>query len=457
MSCPWSQDMAEIGHIHLDAVGGIAGDMFVAAMLDALPHLKERVFSDLAAVLPPTCGTPSLTNGTSSAIGVLRFSLMPPGVQQVVSDHSHDHDHHHPGHSHGHRHDHGHHHHHDHSHDHSHGHDHGHSHDEGTPECIETFRKLVERIRSCVLSGGTADVAEAILTRLAEAESLVHQVPLDEVHFHELADWDSLMDVVAAASILAAIGNDVAWSVSDLPCGKGLVRTAHGLLPVPVPAVTELLKGFDWRADGIGGERVTPTGAAILAHLIVPPSVFQGRQKLLSAGTGAGTRSLPGMPNILRALVFAKQTGEGACDDEIVVVEFDVDDMTGEEVALAADRLRAAEGVLDLTVGSRFGKKGRPATDFRLMVRATVFDRIRTLCFSETSTIGLRYRKETRVCLSRSVETVSVDGQSLRRKRTIHADGTQSFKTESDDLTAIPGLIARRARKISGETSDGSN
>ena len=129
------------------------------------------------------------------------------------------------------------------------------------------FPEIARLISSAKLHPGTADQAIAILRRLAEAESRMHRVPVDEVHFHEIADWDSLMDVVAAGSIAAALAQ-CSWSVSDLPRGDGLVRTRHGLLPIPAPATVELLRGFRWRDDGVGGERVTPTGAAIVAHLV---------------------------------------------------------------------------------------------------------------------------------------------------------------------------------------------
>ena len=392
-------------HVHLDAVGGVAGDMFVAALLDARPDLQARVFADLAAVIPPNVGRPTLTEGLSGSIAVRRFGLASAESSKPAAGHG--------------------------------------------ARCSE----LTERIAAASLHPGTAEQAIGILRRLAEAESRLHRVPVEEVHFHELADWDSLMDVVAAGSIAAALA-PCGWSVSELPRGHGLVKTQHGMLPVPAPATAELLRDFRWRDDGIGGERVTPTGAAILVQLVnaeAPPST---NNVLKQVGIGAGTREIAGLPNVLRVLVFstdgAQPEARGERDD-VIVLSFDIDDMTGEEVGIAADRLRAADGVLDLTLGSRQGKKGRPMVDFRLLIRPQALAAVSRLCFLETSTIGLRWRHEQRLCLSRGSETVQADGTSLRRKRSALPDGTTALKVESDDLARFDGLIRRRGVKAGGE------
>jgi uncharacterized protein (TIGR00299 family) protein len=388
-------------HIHLDVVGGIAGDMFVAALTDAMPELRRRVLDDVAAVLPPAAGTAHFMEGTSAGLTVLRFGL--------EGHHHHDaDDHHHDG--------------------------------------SGSYRHMVELIRSAPLAEGTADHAVAILTILAEAEAFIHGVPLGDVHFHEIGDWDSLMDVVASGSIIAAL--DATWSMSDLPLGGGRVRTAHGLLPVPAPATARILDGFEWRDDGVGGERVTPTGAAILRHLAAGATRSGG--KLTGAGMGAGTRDLPGMPNVLRALVFetAASTGRPGEAQTVAVLSFDIDDMTGEEIGIAADRLRAADGVLDVALASLSGKKGRPLTEFRLLVRPEALEAVQRLCFIETSTIGLRWRAEQRSTLERSADQ---SGSDIRVKRVDRPGGAATAKAESDDLTSIDSLAGRRAAKSEAE------
>lgn len=395
-------------HIRLDAVGGIAGDMFVAALLDAFPDLRGRVLADARAVLPPEAGAPVLDEAVSGGLSALRFGLGPaPGPC--------GHDHHHHHHS-----------------------------DSGT------FRSIVRRIEAAPLSDGTAAHAIGILRVLAEAEARMHRVPVEDVHFHEIADWDSVMDVVAAGSVVAAL-EGACWSVSDVPRGGGMVRTQHGLLPVPAPATAAILTGFRWRDDGIGGERVTPTGAAILRHLIGDRGADRDQPAegvLTAVGTGAGTRALPGLPNVLRALVFREADAAGT--ETVAVLSFDIDDMTGEELGVAADRLRAADGVLDLTMGTRIGKKGRPLHDLRLLVRADALESVRDLCFRETATIGMRWRMERRAVLPRTAALAAVDGQCVRVKR-VERPGGGGAKAESDDLAGLGGLAERRRVKRRAE------
>jgi len=222
------------------------------------------------------------------------------------------------------------------------------------------------------------------------------------------------------------------------------------MLPVPAPATAALLTGFSWRDDGVGGERVTPTGAAILRHLIGPNgggpsgSGASPTGRLVSTGCGAGTRTLPGLPNVVRALVFAAEQGHPG-REQVTILSFEIDDMTGEEIAVAADRLRSVEGVLDLTTGQVQGKKARVMQSFRLLVRPDRTDAVIEGCFLETSTIGLRVAEEQRVVLPRLLARAKADGVEIGVK-TVERGGGTSTKAESDDLAA-DSLEARRRLK----------
>ena len=398
--------------IDLDLVGGLAGDMFVAALVDALPQLEGPILEELAAIQPAGVAAPVFEAVTNAGLRAQRFGLGPSamaraGKQSAVAS--------------------------------------VHAHTDGT-----SYADLRRQLTSAPLQPDTRNHALALLALLGEAEAHVHGVGLDAVHFHELADWDSLLDLVAAGCIAARL-HGARWSASTLPIGGGRVQTAHGVLPVPTPATSHLLTGYPWRDDGIAGERVTPTGAAILRHLVAPEACGGKREtgRLLGIGCGAGTRVLFGMPNIARALVVARI--DAAADADVALIEFDIDDMTGEEIALAADRLRGEPGVLDVSVGTRTGKKGRPVADFRVLAQPHAVDAIAQACFTETATLGLRMREERRHVLPRTEVAGAVAGARLRVKVAQRPDGERTAKAAHDDVAGSRGLAARRKACAAGE------
>jgi len=398
--------------------------------------LKDAVLKNAGAVVPAEVGRPRFFEGKSGAIRALRFGLSgtKPGAEMQSRKHCnstrHDHSRSHEDIHHAH-----------------HGRDHHHAGEEDF-HGAGSYRKIVHRIKACELAPGVSLHALNILKLLAEAEAHIHQVSLDDVHFHEIAGWDSIMDVVAAGAIISAL-EGASWSVSDLPLGGGLVKTQHGLLPVPAPATATLLKGFSWRNDGISGERITPTGAAILRHLIDLPAMQAPTGRLMSSGTGAGTREFPQLPNILRVMAFEI----GAQTETMVVASicFEIDDMTGEEIQVAAEHLRETPGVIDVTTSQRNGKKGRIAVSFHILAQLDHLDEIKRLVFVETSTIGLRWHVEQRDCLLRRPETVERDGEVLRVKEVERPGSIVSRKVENDDLASHPGLEARRLLKLKAE------
>jgi hypothetical protein len=396
--------------IHLDLVGGIAGDMFVAAMVDALPALRAPVLAALAVMRPAGTPPPAFRATSNGGLRALSFGL--------ESSHA------------------------------AHGHD---AHGSG-------YATIRDELVRAPLAAAVRRHALALFDLLADAEARVHGIARDAVHFHELADWDSRMDVVAAGAIAAAL-EGAHWSASAPPRGGGTIRTAHGVLPVPGPATAQLLDGYPWRDDGVAGERVTPTGAAILRHLVPADAcdAANASGRLRAQGFGAGTRTLPGVPNVLRVLVFDRggaagdEHGKGLTDERVALLEFDVDDMTGEELALAADRLRAVAGAIDVSVGTRAGKKGRIVADFRVLARVGAADAVGDACFAETSTLGLRLREERRRVLSRREVDVDAGGTSLRVKVATRPDGTTTAKAAHDDVAVTPGLAMRRRARAGAE------
>jgi uncharacterized protein (TIGR00299 family) protein len=320
-------------HCHLDPLGGLAGDMFLAALLDAGPEHAPDTFAAMrAAGLPERWEARLVPHDDGSLSG-----------HQVLIEGPDDPD--------------------------------------GPPA---HFADIRAGLQAAPLDAAVRDRAIAIFTGLAEAEAAVHGVAVDEVHFHELADWDSVADIVGAASLIEALGAS-SWSTGPLPLGRGRVVTRHGPLPVPAPATAHLLRGLAVHDDGIAGERVTPTGAAILRHLQPTPGLPAGPWRLLSTGHGFGTRVLSGISNVLRIVTY-ERVESGRSDERVAVIAFEIDDQSAEELAVGLEALRAAPGVLDVVQLPAFGKKGRLATQIQLLARPERLDAVIDRCFAETTT-----------------------------------------------------------------------
>jgi uncharacterized protein (TIGR00299 family) protein len=340
---------------YLDAFSGISGDMTVGALLDlGLPLAAVR---DAIAHLGLEGVDVDATRIERSGIGATKFHVRVHGE--------------HPDHGH-------------------HAHDHGH-------RAYADIRALLER--SALDARVRAD-ALAIFARLADAEGRVHGVPAERVEFHEVGALDAIVDVVGAALGFANLGVD-AIHASPLPLGQGRVRSAHGPLPVPAPAVVELLAGRPVRLDDGAAELVTPTGAAIVAALARAEPVPELR--ISAVGYGAGERTLADRPNLLRILVGEPVVDAGT--DDVVVLETTIDDMSPQLYEYVLDRLFAA-GARDAFLVPVVMKKSRPATMLRVLAAPADRERLATIVLAETSSIGLRWTTWRRVVLPREERTV---------------------------------------------------
>jgi uncharacterized protein (TIGR00299 family) protein len=389
-----------IGHLHLDPMGGMAGDMFVAALLDAFPEHARAVEAAAGGLAGVACR--ALPHRDAVLTGS-RFQVDAPGHHLHHDDH-----HHHTG-----------------------------------------WREIEARLQASALSPGVKRQAIGIFSRLAEAEAQVHGIAMDDVTFHEVGSADSVADIVAAAWLIDAFPG-AAWSVGPLPLGSGRVRTAHGMLPVPAPATALLLRGMPVIDDGIQGERVTPTGAAILRHLA--PSARQGLTgRIARTGSGFGTRTLPGVSNIVRVLAFTRHDEPSAGQHrQLSVICFEVDDQSPEDLATALDRLRTVPGVHDVLQSPVFGKKGRMGTHVQLLVQPGRRESAIEACFDETTTIGLRIHEVEGRVLPRQMRDVTVEGRTLRVK-TVERPGGRTSKAESDDLREQDGHAARTRLRRAAE------
>jgi len=422
--------------LHLDPLGGISGDMFVAALLDLRPDLQEGLQGALKLC-------PLIERVECELIahhdGVLTGSRFIVRHPDHGADHSHDQEGHHHGHA-G-QHDDGPHGHHQHAHAPGHAHP-GHGHAADAHHDHVAWRDIREALSRSALDGETIRHALGIFRRLAEAEARVHGTQPDDVAFHEVGAWDSIADIVSAGWLVARL-QPLRWTAGVIPLGSGRVRTAHGLLPVPAPATVHLLEGFATIDDGIAGERVTPTGAAILSYLCSEGMTERRSRRLTAAAHGFGSKRLPGVSNCLRVLAFEAAAGAStAASEDIAVLECEIDDQTSEDIAQAVERLRAAPGVRDVVQAPVFGKKGRMMTHLRVLAVPSASADVAALLFDETTTIGVRRSIVERLALRREPDSVAHEGKAYPFKVVDRPSG-RTVKLEADALADIAGAGRR--------------
>lgn len=368
-------------HIHLDLVGGLSGDMFISALLDAYPSLSEG----LEKVIEQA-GFPELVSLTSETFddGVLTGTRFTVSAKREEAHH--------------HRH----------------------------------YSEIRNVLQNSELDNTTKKAALAMFHEIAVVEAEIHNKEVDTVAFHEVGAWDSIADIVLAAHLISQVG--ASWSISAIPAGSGFVETAHGRLPVPAPATARLLEGFELYDDGIEGERVTPTGAAIIRHLN-PDAQRPNGFRLNSTGYGFGTKKFPGISNTVRVTVLeTAEKGETPwLEDTVMRLSFELDDQTPEETAHAVSRLRELDGVLDLTETVVSGKKGRRPTSVILLVTVEQADAVTSQCFSLTTTLGVRRELIERAVLPREEVVVYVRERQFRVKVAKRPSGLTA-KVEMDDL-----------------------
>jgi uncharacterized protein (TIGR00299 family) protein len=382
-------------HLHLDPVGGVAGDMFIAAVLDAFPRLRDGMLAAIRQAGLPADIRLELTAHSDHALTGARF-LVEEGHHRGAPQHRHT-----------------------------------------------AFRDIRSMLQKAALDEGVGRHALGIFSLLAEAEGRVHGMPPDEVSFHELGEWDSIADIVGAAYLIAQL-TPATWSVGAIPQGSGGVKTAHGWLPVPTPATALLLEGFELVQDGLVGERVTPTGAAILRHLRAQHTPERRSRKLIGSGTGFGTKQFPGLSNCLRLLAF-DESGVAIETDRVAQLAFEVDDQSAEDLAIALDRLRAHPSVLDVLQIPAFGKKGRVTMHVEVLLEPHDMENVVEMCFSETTTLGVRRQMIERSKLARSMRTLESSGRQVRVKVAQRPSG-RTAKVEADDLRSVAGGRTERER-----------
>ena len=319
---------------------------------------------------------------------------------------------------------------------------------------VSEIHRLIDAVQ---LPEKVARLAHAAFEAIASIESEIHGVAPDDLHLHEVGAVDAILDVVGSIWGVEQLGIERIYN-TKVALGDGTVKTAHGVLPVPAPATIRLLEGVNVRHGPPGsGELTTPTGAALLRVLSKgpPPTEYVPRR----SGYGAGTRDIHGQLNALRIIL-----GEAAVEqhdhhhhhhehvhtEHLHVLSADIDDMSPEELAGAADLLRA-EGALDVVLLHTTMKKGRLGTRVEALVQSSDLARIEGRIFQQFTTIGVKTFDVVRKALERESRLVRFDGRDIRVKVATLPDGTRRAKPEFDDLKRVAEETARPLAEVRAE------
>jgi pyridinium-3,5-bisthiocarboxylic acid mononucleotide nickel chelatase len=315
-------------------------------------------------------------------------------------------------------------------------------------------RRTWTDVRALIEAAGLAEPVRAraldVFARLARAEGAAHGIDPADVHFHEVGALDSLADVVGVSAALHELG------IADLHCspvtlGRGEVHTAHGVLPVPVPATLAVLAevGAPVAGGDVDGEACTPTGAALLASAVTTWGPMPG-MRVRTTGSGAGDRDPVGRANVLR--VVLGEAVDGTATDDALVLEANVDDLDPRVWPSVLASLLAA-GASDAWLTPILMKKGRPAHTVSALVAAGAVDAVRRVLFTESSTIGVRSHPVAKHALDRESRTVDVDGCSVRVKVARLAGAVVNVSPEYDDVAAAAVALGRPIKAVLAATT----
>ncbi|GHT20642.1 UPF0272 protein [Bacteroidia bacterium] len=302
------------------------------------------------------------------------------------------------------------------------------------PHVHRTMTDIARIIDGSGISAGAKELAKRIFMRLAVAEAKIHGSTPEEVHFHEVGAVDSIIDIVGAAICVDMLAPDKICA-SVLHDGHGFVKCQHGTIPVPVPAVTEVLaaRGAEFKQLDIEGELMTPTGAAIIAELAESFGPMPD-MSVLKTGYGSGTKEFA-IPNLLRVVWGETTESKTSRQDTATVIETNIDDTTPEILGYVMERLLEA-GARDVFFSPIYMKKCRPATRINILCDEAAVAVMEDILFTETSTIGVRKYSVLRTCLPREAVTVSTPYGEVKAKKTFYGH-TSRIAVEYEDARRL--------------------
>ena len=393
--------------LYLDCGMGAAGDMLTAALLELLPD-PDAFTQKLNSV-----GIPHVEYVREKAekcgISGTHMSVLIHGEEESEGIHDH------------------------------HGHEHPHSSMAHIEHIVRDHIKVADDVKEAILS---------VYRLIADAESHVHDVPVTDIHFHEVGSMDAIADITAVCMLMKELAPD-AVVASPIHVGSGTVKCAHGILPVPAPATAYLLRDIPVYGGSIGGELCTPTGAALLKHFVTRFGDMPV-MRTQAIGYGMGKKDFP-VANCIRAMLGESDSRQSG----IVELSCNIDDMTGEAVGCAMEKLMEG-GALEVFTVSVGMKKSRPGILLKVIGTADDKEKLARLIFRHTTTIGIRETAIDRYVLDRQIETVRTPYGTVRRKRS-SGYGVKRVKLEYDDLVRIAderGISLQETRAILKDYED---
>ena len=399
--------------LYFDCFSGASGDMVLGALIDAgVPLAEVRKALGSLAIDPDAVWTERVVR---AGISATKFCVRGEDHEAGLETRSHE--------PHGHAHS-------------------GHEH--------RTLADIACLIDGSALTATGKDRANALFRRLGEVEAGIHGIPLEQVHLHEVGALDSIIDIVGAVHALEQIGAGRIVA-SPLNVGSGTVRAAHGVYPVPAPATLQLLAGVPVYAGPQATEMTTPTGALLVAGYAgsfgpLPPL------KVDAIGYGAGARDFPDRPNVLRVVIgeadaSQAQTGSAGTPTRVAVIEAEIDDMTPQLFGLVMDRL-LAEGALDVFYTPVQMKKNRPGTLLTVIAPTGARERLSSLIFRETTTLGVRYRESEREVLDRETIVVQTPAGPIPIKVARRDGQVLNAAPEFDDCVRAAAASGRPVKEV---------
>lgn len=391
--------------LYIEPFSGLSGDMLLSALCGLADYYDEIV--KLPAKLHLHDGKVVINTVNKNGIvcnHVHIIDLGADGNHKHTHEHSHDHNH-------------------SHSHDHDHSHSHGHRH----------LKDIINLIDNGHISDGAKEIAKGIFNIIGTSEAKIHNMDIDTIHFHEVSAVDSILDIVGCAVLIDLL--DIGTTYSDAICtGYGMVKTQHGLLPVPAPATADILSGLPTYKGTEEGERVTPTGAAVLKYL--NPEFTVPTYTSEKIAYGPGQKDFIG-PNVVRLSLIQVGKKKTHQNDSVMVIETNIDDSPAEFLGIDFQSTLLEANALDVFMHPIQMKKGRPALKLSVLCRLEDLDALSQLILEHTSAIGLRYYQAGRVVLPRKSFTKETPLGTVTIKEVETPSGGIRRKIEFDSLQKI--------------------